>query len=408
MPDPFAALRKHPAAGDALRYLQTTHDATTEIQVEIAEISAPVGQEAARADAVAHWLRAAGCTVTRDAAGNVIARRVGRRGGPAVILSAHLDTVFPAAQPLAVARPGDGHPTAPGVTVPDGEWHGPGIADDAAGLAGLIAIAQACAATGLHTERDLIFLATVGEEAHGNLRGIRHFLQDHRPATVHAFLTLDHPAPEEIVHRGVGSRRFAITFHGPGGHGWGDFGRHNPAYALGDALARLGAWRPPGAAATFNVGQVAAGHSVNAIPETARLDIDLRSEDPDALLALEHTLRDAVAAGLAAEQARRPDPASGVTIELIGERPAGQTPADAPLVQTAAAALKAEGFATRLAASSTDANAMMAAGIPAIGLGWGGRSGNLHSVREFHAPAGRDHLLRAVLRVLLSEAGVAD
>ena len=401
-----------PAAA-AFAHLRANREGITAVQIELSEIAAPTGAEPDRAEVVSRWLHAAGCLVRRDEAGNVIAERPGRGGGPRVALSAHLDTVFPVEQALSVARPGEACPYCGAAAVPAGELHGPGIADDAAGLAGLIGLAQALAAAETGTAGDLIFLATVGEEGRGNLRGARHFFADAASGPIDAFITIDHPEPEAIVHRGVGSRRFVVEMQGPGGHAWADFGRYNPAQAMAGAVQRFADTRlPRRPRATTNVGVIEAGRSVNAIPKEARMEVEVRSESDEHLERLEASLRRAVEEAQAEELARRgidTDQAHGiaVSIESMGKRPGGATAANHPLVLAAAQALKAEGFAPRFTASSTDANAAMAAGIPAIALGWGGRSGELHSRREYFAPAGRERTLAALLRLLLELSGPA-
>ena len=397
-----------PAVAAAFAHLTGTTEAVTELQIELSEIAAPTGAESERAGVVARWLQSTGCRVEIDEVGNVIGRRVGREPGLAVALSAHLDTVFPAGQAVAVARPGEESPYQAGLHVPPGELHGPGIADDAAGLAALIAIAQALAVSTLRTQRDLLFVATVGEEGRGDLRGARNFFHHEGLAELAAFVTIDHSDPAVIVHRGVGSLRYSVEFRGAGGHAWGHFGRYNPAVALGAAVAKIGRIETnEGPRATFNVGIVEAGRSVNAIPESARMEIDLRSEDPEQLARLDQLVREAVAKGHDEEQERRQASGASVAITEIGRRPAGETPLESALVQSAKRALEAEGFVPRMTASSTDANAAMAAGIPAICLSWGGRSDNQHSLSEFFAAEGREKSLAVVLRVLLDMAGTA-
>ncbi len=396
----------HPTVAAAFVHLARTADAVTELQIELSDIPAPTGSEGERATAVAHWLQSTGCTVSTDEVGNVIARRRGTEPGPAIALAAHLDTVFPADQTVRVARPGEESPYRPGLIVPKGEFHGPGIADDAAGLAGLIAVAQAMAVSAVQTEHDVLFVATVAEEGLGDLRGARHFFASQDRESLAAFITIDHPDPSVIVHRGVGSRRYAVEFTGPGGHAWGHFGRYNPAVALGDAVARIGAIGAlSGPRATYNVGVVSAGRAVNAIPESARMEIDLRSEDAAQLDRLETLLRDAIAAGHQTEGGRGKADGARVAITSIGDRPAGLTDSNSVLVQTAQRALQAEGLTPRLTTSSTDANAGMAAGIPSICLSWGGHSDNQHSVGEYFAPAGREKSLAVLLRVVLDLAG---
>ena len=328
--------RRAPAASAArqraaFEHLQASAAAVTEIQIELAEIPAPSGAEEQRAAAVAHWLRSAGCRVDRDSAGNVIALRAGGSGGRRIALSSHLDTVFPADQAVRVTRGGGACRYCRADPVPAEELHGPGIADDAAGLAALIALAQALAAAEAESAGDLLFIATVGEEGRGNLRGARHLFQEQSAGALDAFVTIDHPDPEAVVHRGIGSRRFAVHFYGPGGHAWGDFGRYNPAYALAATAQRLASMALPSEErCTLNVGVMEAGRSVNAIPEHARMEVDLRSEAAAALGTLEAALRAAVAEGQAEELTRRPSDRAWVGDRTDRRAPAWGDRAGAP------------------------------------------------------------------------------
>ena len=404
----------------ALRAAVDGAGAVTQIQIELCEIAAPSEGEAARADAVARWLRSSGCEVRRDDTGNVIGRRRGGQSGPAVALSAHLDSVFPAEQAVRVARGGEPDPYRPdgdseeGRVVPQGELHAPGIGDDAAGLAAMIGVARALAfADGAFADcavqRDVLFLATVGEEGRGDLRGARHFFAQPQGRELHAFVTLDHPEADVIVHRGVASRRYLAEFTGPGGHSWGHAGRYNPALTMAEAVRRIAAIAiPERPRTTCNVGVMSAGRSVNAIPELASMQIDLRSENMQALATLDAAVQAAIRASHEDAVAGGPIPEASLTIRCIGDRPGGETAADSTLVLAARRALIAEGFRPRLTASSTDANAGMAAGVPSICLGWGGRSGDQHSVREWFAPAGRERTLAAVTGLVLDLAGAVD
>ena len=275
----------------------------------------------------------------------------------------------------------------------------------------MIALAQAISLSGATLTHDLLLVATVGEEGRGDLRGARQFFAGPPGTKLAAFITIDHPDSNVVVRRGVGSRRYAVTFRGPGGHASGDFGRYNPAQAMAAAARQIGAisgndGTDGNPRATYNIGVMGADGSVNAIPEATWMEIDLRSEDRAAMDALEAEALAAIEAGHQEERERRPHPAAQVEIVPIGNRPAGETPADAPLVRASIRALEAEGFTAQLTASSTDANAAMAAGISAICLGWGGRSGNQHSVREYFAPEGRERTLAAIFRLVAELSGI--
>ena len=375
-------------------------------QIRLCEIAAPTGQESARGDAVASLLQSIGLRVQRDEVGNVIAHGERRPQRP-IIVSAHLDTVFGPDQSCRVARPGASNPYRPDTVVPANEYHAPGISDAAAGLAAMLAVARAL--SGTSAAEQVVYAATVGEEGLGDLRGARNLFASDLGRGARAFITIDHSDAAAIVNGGIGSRRFRVRFRGRGGHSWGHFGRYNPAFALAaasDQLAATEVVRAP--RTTFNVGVVRGGETVNAIPEFAEAEVDLRSESPMQLDALERLLREAVDAGHRRELSRRSDAALAPALEPIGDRPAGVTAADGELVQSATRAIEAESLTPRLIAASTDANAAIAAGVPAIALSWGGRSDNQHSVRERFDPTDRARSLRVLARIVLDLATSDD
>lgn len=394
------------ALADAARWFDDQAHAILREQISLCEIPAPTGDEGLRATYVTDAFAALGLRTERSPVGNVAARRPGRaaHGGP-IVISTHLDTVFSAEQPVAVAQPGQANPYRNGVSVPDNEYHAPGISDAAAGLAALLALARVLAALQIETERDLLFLTTVGEEGRGDLRGARAFFETPAGRQAAAFITIDHSDPAVIVHRGIGSRRYLVEWRGGGGHSWGHFGRYNPAFALASAAERLAQLRTPNQPrTTYNIGVLRGGDSVNAIPESAIAEVDLRSEDSTQLDRLEAHFHDAVKWGHARELERRPTSALDPLVTPIGDRPAGTTPSDSTLVRAAEAALRAEELTPRLIGSSTDANAAIAAGVPAIALSWGGKSDNQHSIREWFSPVDRSRALRVLLRLVLALA----
>jgi acetylornithine deacetylase/succinyl-diaminopimelate desuccinylase-like protein len=256
-----------------------------------------------------------------------------------------------------------------------------------------------------------LFVGTVGEEGEGNLRGVRYLFTRGRWASkVDAFLSFDGPGVDRITNRALGSRRYRVEITGPGGHSWGDFGLPNPVHALGRAVAKLAAYPlPRDPRTTFNVGRVEGGASVNAIPEKAAMDVDLRSSAADELQRLDSFFRRAVKQAAEEENgSRRPgDPLLEVKVDLIGERPSGETPIDAPLVELAVEATKILGVEPRLDQSSTDSNLPISLGIPAITLGAGGTSGASHTLAEWFDPTNRELGLKRALLVILGFAGVA-
>jgi acetylornithine deacetylase/succinyl-diaminopimelate desuccinylase-like protein len=365
------ARAEDPRADAALLSIRTSEPTTIADQVRLCEIPAPPFGERARALVVRDMLQAAGLSNARiDREGNVVAERRGRVERPVVVLSAHLDTVFPEGTPVTVTRAGP-------------VLRGPGIGDNCRGLAVLVAVARALHASGIETDRPVVFAATVGEEGLGNLRGVKALLAQTLKGRVDRFVAVD-GSGGSITNIGVGSRRYRVTFLGSGGHSYSDFGRPNPAYALARAMARISELQVPSRPrTTFNVGRIGGGTSVNAIPGESWMEVDLRSADEAALAALDRSLHTIVNEAAAAERARASSTgALTVKVERIGDRPAGRTDERSPIVQTAIAVSKSLGLNAPLAEGSTDANLPMQLGIPAVAIGGGGRGANTHSREE--------------------------
>ncbi|HEX7051599.1 MAG TPA: M20/M25/M40 family metallo-hydrolase [Longimicrobiales bacterium] len=388
-----------PSVARARRIIGETDAQTLADQAELAAIPAPPFGEAARAERIGVRFDEIGLAdVATDAEGNVLARlptaeaATGNGGPGVVLLAAHLDTVFPAHTPLDVRREGS-------------RLCAPGIADNARGLAALLTLARALVRARVATRRPVVFAATVGEEGIGDLRGVKHlFREGSRWREAAGFITLDGTGRRRIVHRALGSRRLRAVVRGPGGHSWADWGVANPIHALGPAVAELARIVPPRRPrTTLSVGRIGGGTSVNAIPGEAWLEVDLRSEDPRTLGDLEarvrYTIEDAIHRANA--RRRRGTSALELRIDVIGDRPSGQTPRDADIVVAACAATRFIGEAPELIASSTDANLPIALGIPAIAIGAGGRSGGTHTPFEWYDnEGGPDGIQRALLTVL--------
>lgn len=376
---------------------------TLELQLRFAETSAPTFAEGRRASVVAEAWQKAGLAPNIDSAGNVIALCEGTGDGPLFVIAAHLDSVFPEEQDVRVRRPGDWCEFCqpPGL-VPEGEYHGPGISDCAAGLASVTSVIEALQGNGTATASPILFVATVGEEGLGDLKGARALFAGEWGARIGAFVTVDIGVRGAVVHQSTASYRYRATFHGPGGHAWDDFGRYNPLHAAGAAIGRLAAWDPPRDPRTsYNVGIVTGGRSINAIPETAFFELDLRCVEPAGLELARTFVLDAID-DAHNEYARRVSGESGYKTELLGQRPGGSIPREAPLVQAAIAALEAEDQQVRHGPGSTDANIPMGLGIPAIAFPWGGSARNLHSIRESFRPAGRMTDVRALARLAMA------
>ena len=374
-------------------------DEILEEQIAICEIPAPTGEEQNRAQYVQRELAAIGLQVRTDEVGNVIAQHPDSSPNP-IVLSAHLDTVFGPEQSVVVARPGDRNPYRNSEIVPEHEFHAPGISDAAAGLVAMLTVARVLRASS--AAEQVSYVATVGEEGRGDLRGARHFFESPQGRSARAFITIDHSDPAAIVNSGIGSRRYNVQYRSSGGHSWAHFGRYNPAFALAAAADRLADIRlPRNPRTTYNVGVVQGGETVNAIPEVAQMDIDLRSESPSQLDQLDQDVQEIIRYGHQREQQRRSNGALDPSVTNIGDRPAGLTPVESELVQATQRSLEAEALQPRLIAASTDANAAIAAGVPAVAMSWGGRSDNQHSIREWFDPTDRSRSLRVITRILL-------
>lgn len=327
----------------------------------ITETPAPTFEEGPRADVVARLLQAAGADVERDAVGNVVARLSRERPRPLVLVAAHLDTVFPAGTDVRIRRDGD-------------RLYAPGIGDNSASLAVLAHWVELVLAQG-RPEPAVVVAATVGEEGLGDLRGARELVSHVEGA---AFVALDGHLGT-IVGRAVGSKRFEVSIRAAGGHSWGDYPSPSAVHAAGDAIHALTRMPVPAEPkSTYNVGRIQGGRSINAIAEEAWFDLDLRSLDPEELERLAREAR---------KRIRRVERAHGVSIDMapVGERPAAHVDNDR-LIRAAREALASVDVSPRVASSSTDANAAMAAGIPSIGFGVY-RGGDAHRTSEWLDPS---------------------
>ncbi|MBW8713604.1 MAG: M20/M25/M40 family metallo-hydrolase, partial [Acidobacteria bacterium] len=314
-------------------------------QVRVCEIPAPPFKEARRADAVRRSFETLGLKNVRiDRAGNVLGERAGSGPIPHLVFSAHLDTVFGEEVPIRMTRSG-------------AVLKGPGIGDDCRGLAVLLGVARTFEENNIVTPGPITFVATVGEEGLGDLRGVKELFNATLKGRVDRFVSVD-GAGLGITHVGVGSLRYRVTFKGTGGHSYGDFGIANPVHALGRAIARMGDTRVPDVPkTTFNVGRIGGGTSVNAIASEAWMEVDLRSSDRAALRALDAALQRALDGALAAENARWGNRGRlTLSKQLVGDRPAGRVSADAPIVQAAESVTRALGLPVSLDEGSTDAN----------------------------------------------------
>jgi acetylornithine deacetylase/succinyl-diaminopimelate desuccinylase-like protein len=394
----YQELISAPQVEKAFRYIDQAQEETTEELISICEIPAPPFKEEARAAYVKSRFEALGLEHVRtDAEGNVIAERPGRSASPSIVLSAHLDTVFPEGTDVRVRRDGE-------------RLFAPGISDNTCGLVSLLTVARALDAGGVETNGPIYFVATVGEEGQGNLRGVRYLFTegDFMPG-VDAFISLDGPGLERITQRALGSRRYRVTISGQGGHSWGDFGIVNPVHALGRAIARFAAYPAPVSPRTsYNVGVIEGGSSVNAIPERASMTVDMRSVSNDEIDKLQSYLQRTVELAVREENSQRAMSGTSLTydIEQVGNRPSGETPPESEIVKAAIECSRALGIEPRLDCSSTDSNIPISLGIPAITIGVGGVSNNCHSLTEWYEPIGRELGLKRLLLMVVVMAGL--
>lgn len=408
-------LEKHPSLNrpevtKAWALLQVLDEWVLDRQMELTAVPAPPFGEGPRAERMAQLFEEVGLeAVHTDGEGNVLGTippTPGRSGGGAenagrdphpfegepLIVSAHLDTVFPMETDVVPKRRGD-------------RIEAPGISDDGRGLAGLLALARLLAEVPIAFPFPILFVATVGEEGPGDLRGVRHLLAGaERGFRPRGFISLDGVGLDRIIHKGVGSVRFRVTARGPGGHSWTDFGSPNPIHLLGRVVAETQQIPlPSDPKTTLTVARWSGGTSVNSIPQDAWIDLDLRSESSKELETLEVDFRRILEVASMGKGTRAKGKESlELDIKTIGRRPAGSTKPKESLVEAAITATRCMGGEPTLIGSSTDANQAMALGIPAITLGAGGTGGGMHTLDEWYENRkGPEGILRALLTILL-------
>jgi tripeptide aminopeptidase len=390
------------AVKKALQTIIDLEKETMSNHVLLTEIPAPPYKEKARGLKFAEMLKAAGVdSVWIDTAGNVIGLRKGKTGKKKVVLEGHLDTVFPEGTDVKVVFKGD-------------TLYAPGVSDDTRGLAALLTVVKSMKQTGIETDADVLFIGTTGEEGQGDLRGVRNLFSPSGPGKIDSYIAFDGTSYGHTTHRGLGSHRYRVTFRGPGGHSSGAFGTGNPHNALGRAMQY---WdesgntfaATPGIRVTFSVGVIGGGTSVNSIPFESWMEVDMRSESPARLADMDTLLRKAVKRALTEENAiKKAGKDLTVEVKLIGDRPAGGSNPEQPLVQHAMAAMKYLGANPTLGVGSANSNIPIALGVPGITIGSGGDSGNFHALNEWFLNNKGYLGIQQSLLVLLSEAGVVN
>jgi tripeptide aminopeptidase len=363
-------LMQQPSVRAALDAARAAEVQIVDDQVRICEIEAPPFQEARRAQLYAQLMREAGLKNVRlDAEGNVIGERPGTEARPNLVLSAHLDTVFPRGTVVKVKREGR-------------ILRGPGIGDDCRGLADLLGVARALNKGNVTTVGTITFVATVGEEGLGDLRGVRRLFNETLKGKIDRFVSIDGDGLG-ITYIATGSLRYRVTFKGPGGHSFGSFGTVSATHALGRAIAAISDFDVPTAPrTTFNIGRVGGGTSINAIASEAWMEVDLRSSDVQTLRTLDTRFRQAVQDAATAENTRWRSQALTVTIDVVGRRPTGRASATSPIVQAAVSVTRALDIPVSFSEGSTDSNFPISLGIPAVTIDTGGRGSGAHTENE--------------------------
>lgn len=392
-------LAGNPAITSAFRIIEALDDWALQQLIELTEIPAPPFMEEARGRRFAELLSEHGAdSVWTDEEGNVIGLRRGRRGGRTIGFGGHLDTVFPEGTNVTVTRRGD-------------TLFAPGIADDTRGLVVVLAVLRAMEEAGIVTDADIQFVGVVGEEGPGDLRGMKHIYRDPAKAP-DAWIEVDGGGLQRLVVDGLGSVRYRVTFKGPGGHSWGEFGLANPAHAMSRAVGLFQdaaeTLTRSGPRTSYNVGRIGGGTSVNTIPFDSWMEVDMRSVSPESLARIEHVFLDAMDRGLREENAlRRSGPPLTVDKARVGDRPSGEGDRGAPLVQRALAATAVFGVQGTLGRSSTDSNVPIALGVPAVTIGRGGVGVGAHSPAEYWVNVDGHLAIQRALLLLVAEAGLA-
>ena len=392
---PVAEVAQWPIARECVQWFTRERQWINEQHLQLCRIAAPTFLEGKRAEWMIQQLRAIGCDANLDRGGNVIASMDPAAKPPFVALTAHLDTV------LAPRMPEDIRVDA------DGTMRGPGVSDNGAGLAALLAIARALKIAGKpELTSQLVFVANVGEEGEGNLSGMRYLCRQSTLASkIRSFVVLDGPTLDHITHQALASRRFEITYTGNGGHSWSDFGVGNPIHALSRAVsmfidsAPLNRMNAP--RASYNFGTIEGGSSINSIATQARAKIDIRSESTARIDELVDLLTAAVDRSLQAENERSTGTRISARVKEIGSRPGGGLPADAAILRYIRAVDAHLGLRSYLDCASTDANIPLSMNLPAISIGAGGQGGGAHTPSEWFHPDGRETGLKRILLTLL-------
>jgi tripeptide aminopeptidase len=370
-PAQFGDLLQNASVKAALASAKASEPLTIEDQIRFCEIPAPPFKEETRGQELHRVFQQLGLQNVRvDKVGNVLGTYAGTSPRPHLVIAAHLDTVFPEGTDVTVKRDG-------------AVLRAPGIGDDCRGLAVLVAIVREMKKANIQTAGTVTFVANVGEEGLGDLRGVKALFRETLKDQIDNFISIDGTGVH-VTNVAVGSHRYRVTFKGPGGHSFGAFGLANPIGAMGRAIAKIDEMQvPKQPKTTFNVGRVGGGTSVNSIPFEGWMEVDMRSSDPNSLAAVDASFQKAVDAAVAEENQRWGSQKTiSVVKELVGDRPAGSTPENVPIVRAGLGTATALGFSANLGEGSTDSNIPMSMKIPAITIGGGGRGRDAHALTE--------------------------
>ena len=384
----------------AFQLIESQRDRTLKDHITLTEIEAPPFKEEKRAARFLEMIRVLKPdSIWMDRVGNVLALRKGTKGGKTVALDAHLDTVFPEGTDVKVKMRGD-------------TLYAPGASDDTRGLAMLIRVLSAMNEANIQTKSDVLFVGSVGEEGLGDLRGVKHLFSE-QGVKIDSWIAIDGGAIGRVNNQGLGSYRYRITFNGPGGHSWGAFGLANPHHALGTAIHyfvkdadRFTAYGPK---TSYNVGVIRGGTSINSVPFSSEMEIDIRSLSPARLDSMEQILKTAVYKALDEQNnIRRIGKELTVDFDKIGNRPSGELSEDLPIIQRAMACTAFFGKRPQLTRGSTNSNIPISMGIPAVTIGRGGLGRNAHSLDEWWLDVQGYKSTQMALLLLLAEAGIAE
>src|SRR6478736_8399150 len=391
-------LSKSKLVMDAFKVVDELEPATAKELIELTEIPAPPFKENVRAQRVKQLFEAAGADkVWIDSIGNVLAIRSGKNSNQTVILDAHLDTVFPEGTDVTVKHHGD-------------TLYAPGISDDTRGLTVILAVLRTLEKVKIETETDLLFLASVGEEGLGDLRGVKYFLAKNKQK-IKSWISVDGTDINDIATGALGSVRYKAAIKGPGGHSWGAFGLGNPHHAMAKAINYFSdeatTFTNAVGKTSFNVGRTGGGTSVNAIPFESWAEVDMRSESQEYLKKIDSIFKSSLAKGLSEynKQIKKGQPLT-LSLTPIGFRPSGKTPITDPIVQRVSAAASLFGATPKLITESTNANIAISKGTPALTIGAGGKSDHSHALNEWWLNDKGADGIKFVLLTTLGETGI--